>query len=159
MATPPKSGAGDKLRQAWQQRQASRGPERGRASEGQPSAKAPRAPHAARQPSRWLRNLVVLALLVGAGLLAWQWADLRERTRIGGAYAARLGCVCRHVSQRDLKSCEADLAVAPLGGIAGRVWLSEDTETRSVSAGLPLLGYQSARYDSRHGCRLEPWDG
>lgn len=151
MATPPKSGAGDKLRQVWRQRQASLG--RGALGRG-----GARAGQAGRQPSRWLRNLVVLALLVGAGLLAWQWADLRERTRIGGAYAARLGCVCRYVSQRDLKSCEADLAVAPLGGIAGRVWLREDADTRSVSAGLPLLGYQSARYDSRHGCRLEPWD-
>lgn len=114
--------------------------------------------HPVRQPSRWLRNLVILIVLLGGGLLAWQWSALRERTLIGSAYAARVGCVCRFVSQRDLKSCEADLAIAPLDGVAGAVSLSADEDTRSVTAGLMLLGHQTARYDPAYGCRLDPWD-
>lgn len=114
--------------------------------------------HPVRQPSRWLRNTLVLILLVSAGLLAWQWNGLRARTRIGAAYAARNGCVCHLISRRDLKSCEADLAIAPLEGVAAMVSLSANDKTQTVTAGLPLLGHASAHYDADYGCRLDPWD-
>lgn len=142
MATPLKFPAGDKRDKA--------------SAVGQSRLEPARYP--IRQPSHWLRNTLVLLGLAGAGLLVWQWSDLRERTLIGSAYAARVGCVCHLVSQRDLKSCEADLAIAPLDGVAGMVSLHADDKARTVTAGLPLLGSQTARFDARYGCRLDPWE-
>lgn len=139
MATPVKLPFGDKLRQ------------------GRDRAARRRAQRPNGQPSRRLPYSVIAVLAVAGGMLAWNWGDMRERTRIGASYSARIGCVCRYVSNRDLDACEADLAVAPLPGLAGKVSLSEDAEARSVSAGLPLLGHQTARFDPAHGCQLEPW--
>ncbi|KHK89667.1 hypothetical protein [Novosphingobium malaysiense] len=113
--------------------------------------------HPTRQPSRWLRNLVIVVLLGAALALAWSWNDMRERVLVGSAYGARVGCVCRYVSHRSLDSCEGDLAVAGLGPVASAVSLSDDDETRTVTAGLPLLGHQSATFDEKAGCQLEPW--
>ncbi len=163
MATPPKFAAGDKLRQFCRALGARLQGIRATGFGGRPGSSVrqvaqPVSLHPTRQPSHGLRNLVLLVVVVAGGALALQWSSLRESTRIGASYAARVGCVCHFVSGRDLKSCEADLAIAPLGGVAGKVWLSVDDAGRSVRAGLPLLGHQSASYDRSYGCRLEPWE-
>jgi hypothetical protein len=116
------------------------------------------APYRTRQPSRWLRNLILTALMLAAAMLAWNWKPLREEALTGAAYGARVGCVCRYVSQRSLKSCEGDLKVAGLGRVAGLVSLSDDPATRTVRAGIPLLARQSATFDAKGGCQLEPWE-
>ncbi|MCT2401227.1 hypothetical protein [Novosphingobium mangrovi (ex Huang et al. 2023)] len=116
------------------------------------------ASYPTRQPTRWLRNLVLLVLVLAVAALAWSWKDLRERALVGSAYGARVGCVCRYVSQRPLKSCEGDLDVAGLGRVAGLASLSEDEETKTITAGIPLLAHQKATFDERNGCLLEPWD-
>lgn len=129
------------------------GDKRGRGAE----AATPGA-HAMRQPSRWLRNTALLGLLALLAALGWAWADLSKRALVGSAYAARIGCVCRYVSQRSLESCESDLAIAPLGRIESLVSLSQDPRKRTVSAGIPLLANQTATFDSRNGCQLSPWN-
>ncbi|MCJ2183629.1 hypothetical protein MTR62_13140 [Novosphingobium sp. 1949] len=149
MATPPKFAAGDKLRALGRRLVAT-----GQALRPGTARRAPPT----RQPSHWLRNTLALAVLAGAGVLVWQWNDLRERTVIGSAYAARIGCVCHFVSQRGIKACEADLAIAPLPGVAGMVTLDADDKRRTITAGLPLLGEQKAHYDPAYGCRLDPWE-
>ncbi|WP_404479433.1 hypothetical protein [Novosphingobium sp. BL-52-GroH] len=133
MATAGKSGAGDKQGTAH------------------PGA------YPTRQPSRWKRNLTVLALLAIAGWLAWAWQGLREEALVGAAYGARVGCVCRFVSQRPLKACEGDLKIAGLSGIAARVSLSEDTERQAITGSVPLLARQSADFREDRGCQLKPW--
>ena len=110
-----------------------------------------------RQPSRWRRNLVLLVLLAIALMLAWTWQSLRQQALVGSAYGARVGCVCRFVSQRSLKSCEGDLKAAGLGGVAGMVSLSEEPATRTIKAGVPFLANQTASFDASSGCMLEPW--
>lgn len=110
-----------------------------------------------RQPSRWLRNLVLLALILAVAAVAWSWRSLREQALVGAAYGARVGCVCRYVSQRSLGSCQGDIRVAGLGRVAGLVSLSEDAARRTVRAGVPLLAHQSATFDEKTGCLLEPW--
>lgn len=110
-----------------------------------------------RQPSRWKRNLAVLVLLALAGALAFAWQGLREQALVGAAYGARVGCVCRFVSQRPIAACEGDLKGAGLSGVAGMVSLSEDPATRSVTGSVPLLARQSADYREGRGCQLEPW--
>lgn len=115
-------------------------------------------PYLTRQPSRWLRNLLILALLAGLALLGWRWNSLRGEALAGAAYGARVGCVCRYVSQRPLKSCESDLDVAELGRVTAMISLSDDPETKTVTAGVPLLAHQSATFDNKTGCQLEPWN-
>lgn len=142
MATAGQSGSGDK---------AAAGPSGDGTGWNQSRA------HPTRQPSRWKRNLVLLALLALGGWLAWAWHGLREEALVGASYGARIGCVCRYVSQRPLKSCEGDLKVAALVGAGRWVSLSEDEQTRSVRASVPLLASQSADFDPARGCQLEPW--
>lgn len=131
MATAGKSGAGDKLSGGG----------------GLPI----------RQPSKWKRNLVIVVLLVLAAGLAFAWKGMREEALVGAAYGARVGCVCRYVSDRPLAACKGDLRVAGLSGLAGMVSLSEDAETRTITGSVPLLARQSADYREGRGCQLEPW--
>lgn len=127
------------------------------AGQSGPGEKTAGMAYPTRQPSRWKRNLVLLALLVLGIVLAWAWRGLREEALVGAAYGARVGCVCRFVSQRPLASCKGDIAVAGLGGAARWVSLSEDAEKRTVHASVPLLAAQSADFHPARGCRLEPW--
>lgn len=110
-----------------------------------------------RQPSRWGRNAVLLVLLVAVGALVWTWQSLREQALVGTAYAARVGCACRFVSQRSLASCEGDLKAAGLGRMPLLVSLSEDPAGHAVKASVPFLGRQDAALDERGDCLLEPW--
>lgn len=110
-----------------------------------------------RQPSRWLRNGLLLAALVLLATLGWAWKSLRDDALIAAAHGAQAGCACRFISQRPLATCEADLDAAGLGRVAGLISLSEDAGKRAVRAGVPLLGSQSARFDPRAGCLLQPW--
>jgi hypothetical protein len=105
-----------------------------------------------------VRNIVLLVLAVAGTALAFSWSGLREEARIDTAYGARIGCVCRYVSNRSLDSCKGDIAVAGLGRTASLMHLSDDGETKTVSASVPLIASQSATYDSDRGCQLEPWD-
>lgn len=123
-----------------------------------PAAGGRASPYATRQPSRWLRNSVLLALIVTVVALAASWKSLREQALVGAAYGARVGCVCHFVSQRSLNSCEGDLKVAGLGRVAGLVSLSADDQAQTVKAGIPLLASQSATFGPKTGCQLEPWD-
>lgn len=111
-----------------------------------------------RQPSRWKRNLVLLVLAATALALAFSWNGLRQRALVGTAYGARVGCVCRYVSNRPLESCKGDIAAVELGRTAGFMALSEDAEGKAVTASVPLLSSQRAIYDKARGCVLEPWE-
>lgn len=110
-----------------------------------------------RQPSRWKRNLILLLVVALVLWLGWMWRSLREEALVGAAFGARVGCVCRFVSQRPLDTCTGDLKVAGLTGAARWVSLSEDAEKHAIRASVPLLAQQSADFDPRRGCRLEPW--
>ena len=115
------------------------------------------SPYLTRQPSRWRRNLVLLGLMLGVAALAWNWKRLHEQALVSAAYSARTGCVCRFVSQRSLKSCGGDVRMAGLGRMARFVWLSEDAANHAVKASVPLFASQSATFDNKAGCQLEPW--
>lgn len=110
-----------------------------------------------RQPSRWLRNVLLLAALALAIALAFAWPGLREQARISTSYAAQSNCTCRFIAEREAGSCKADLAVAELGRTSGLIMLSEDAQTRSVKASVPLLASQTATFAPDRGCQLEPW--
>jgi len=105
------------------------------------------------QPPRSLvrRFAPWLALAAGVALL-WFWQPIHARAQASAAYAARVGCSCRHVAGRPLSGCRRDFpsAVSP-------VWLSEDAEAKSVTARVPLLAAQTATFRAGEGCVLERW--
>lgn len=100
-------------------------------------------------------GLIILALLAMAAAAAWfsAWGErLRGDAAAGSAYAARVGCSCRFVAGRSLEDCRKD----KLAGMA-MVSLSDDEETKSVTASVPLLASETARLRKGYGCMLDTW--
>ena len=98
---------------------------------------------------------VLLALVVLAAGLAWFYrAPIAGYTTTGAAFGARTACSCRYVAGRPIGDCEKDFEP----GMA-LVFLSDDPETKSVTARVPLLASATAQYREGYGCLLEPWQG
>lgn len=105
-----------------------------------------------RQPSRWRRNLALLALVLVFGVLAYFWARMHDTALTSSAYAAQTACLCRFAAGRTLSACEADPGIT-------RAWvtLDEDPSTHSITASVPGVAAQTARWSPDSGCMLEPW--
>lgn len=101
---------------------------------------------------RLMRAGLVLAAML-AGALAWGWEPLGGYARTGASYGARMGCACRYVAGRPIGECRADFEDG-----MGLVMLSDDPDTRSVTARFPLLSRQTAQFRPGEGCMLQPWD-
>lgn len=96
---------------------------------------------------KWIVALVALVVL------AWYWTSIRTQARYTAAFAARTACSCRYLDGRSLDSCEADL------GSRGRFTaLGEDEAEKSVSARIPFLASDTARFREGSGCLLETWN-
>jgi hypothetical protein len=101
---------------------------------------------------RWLRRVVLSLLLVALALLAWFRQPLGAYAITGAAYGARVGCACRFIERRELSDCRKDFEP----GMA-LVRLSENTEARSITAGIVLMRHQTAIFREGQGCVLEKW--
>jgi hypothetical protein len=98
-----------------------------------------------------LTALVVVALV--GFVAAWFWREsLVGQARAGAAYGAHTACSCRHIGGRELPDCRKDFVAG-----MGVVMLSEDVADRTVTASVPLLASETARYSEGRGCVLEPW--
>lgn len=98
---------------------------------------------------------VVLALVVLAAGTAWFYREpIAGYTTTGTAYGARTACSCRYIAGRGLTDCEKDFEPG-----MELVFLSDEPETKSVTASVPLLATATARYREGFGCVLEPWEG
>lgn len=98
---------------------------------------------------------VLAGILVLAASLALLYREpIGGYARTGAAFGARTACSCRYVAGRTLDDCKKD---AEPGMEA--VFLSEDDETRSVTARVPLIASDTARYRPGYGCVLDPWTG
>lgn len=88
--------------------------------------------------------------------LAWErWGEgLRDDATAGTAYLARVACSCRYVAGRSLDDCAKD----KLAGME-LIRLSENAETKSVTASVPLIASDTASYREGYGCVLQPWEG
>lgn len=104
-------------------------------------------------PRRRIRRLLLWLLLAAAAVLAWFWQPLNSYAVTGASYGARVACSCRFVGGRELSDCRKDFEP----GMA-LIMLSENEETRSVTARFPLLSRQTATYRKGEGCVLEPWE-
>jgi len=101
---------------------------------------------------RW-RRIAALALLALLVLFAWLWSAQRGNAVTAAAVGARIGCGCRHIAGRPLDSCSRDFEPG-----MGLVFLSEDAESKSVTARVPLMASETARFVAGQGCVPEPWD-
>ena len=99
----------------------------------------------------WLRVLVVLAVLVGA--LGYIYREpIAGYTTTGAAFGARTACSCRYVAGRSLEDCKKDFEPG-----MELVFLSDDEEEKTVTARVPLLASDTARYRDGYGCVLDSW--
>ena len=99
---------------------------------------------------KWIYALTALMAMLAA-LLAWNWSALRARAEVGAGFGARITCSCRYVAGRSLDSCKHDKEP----GMA-LVALSDNAESRTVRASVPLLASRTARYRPEWGCLLDP---
>lgn len=109
----------------------------------------PRPRPASKRQFPWIGATVVLVAAVVA--VWWFYGDaMRGYALAGTGYGAKNACSCRHVSGRELNSCEDDF----VPGMAV-VFLSEDEDDKSVTASVPLVASQTARYREGFGCVLD----
>ncbi|MEO6041420.1 MAG: hypothetical protein ABIP41_05930 [Croceibacterium sp.] len=101
----------------------------------------------------WPRTAVGLAmLLIAAGVLLRE--PIRGYARTAAAFGARTACSCRFIAGRSLGDCEKDFEPG-----MEAVFVSEDTDDRSVTARVPLIASDTARFLPGYGCVLDRWPG
>ena len=94
--------------------------------------------------------LVLTVLLVGTGL--FYRTTIAGYSRTGAAFGARTACSCRYVAGRALADCKKDFEPGMQA-----VFLRDDADDRSVTAYVPLLARETARFKPGYGCLLDPW--
>lgn len=98
---------------------------------------------------RTARALLLGGLAVGALLMAWNWGSIKGQARVGAAYGAHITCSCRYIEGRDMASCETDKEA----GMA-LVRISDEPDSRRVTASVPFLAEAVAERRSTFGCVL-----
>ena len=95
--------------------------------------------------------LRLVAVLVVAGGVVWlvHGEQIRGFGSAGTAFAAQSTCACRYVAERPMDSCKTDLS-----SDMWAIWLSEDRDTRTVSASIPLVAVADATWREGYGCVL-----
>lgn len=106
-----------------------------------------------RSGARW--GAILLALGALALALGWFYATpIAGYASTGAAFGARTACACRYLAGRELSDCKKDFEP----GMAV-VFLSDDPDAKSVTAWVPLLASDTARYVDGYGCVLDRWRG
>lgn len=103
--------------------------------------------------SGWTGFLLV-AVLVAGGTSYFYREPIGGYSQAGTSYGAKNACSCRYLAGRELNSCGDDF----LPGMEA-VFLSEDEDEQSVTAYIPLVASNTARFRDGFGCVLEPWEG
>ena len=106
-----------------------------------------------KRPFPWLSAVLIVAALAAFGW--WFYGEsVRGYALAGTGYGAKNACSCRYIADRDLKSCKADF----IPGME-MVMLSEDAGAKTVTASVPLIASQTARYRDGYGCVLDSLGG
>jgi len=102
-----------------------------------------------KRPFPWVSAFVLV--VIGGALLWWFYGEAaRGYAMAGTGYGAKNACSCRYISGRESGSCQADFVPG-----MELVFLSEDDEDKSVTAYVPLVASQTARFRDGYGCVLE----
>lgn len=96
---------------------------------------------------RMARNIGLGVLALVALVLWWNWGGIEAQAELGAAYGARVGCSCRYIEGRDLKSCEGDFEPG-----MEMVSLSEDADRKRVTGSVPLLASTTVELRDGFGC-------
>jgi len=99
----------------------------------------------------WLTAVAVVVVVGAGGWFAVKHSALGHRAEIGTGYAAHVVCSCRYVGNRDMKSCATDFEPG-----MEIVKVSDDTDTKRITAWVPLLAKRTATYSPEFGCALDP---
>ncbi|MGC1269289.1 MAG: hypothetical protein WA842_01690 [Croceibacterium sp.] len=107
----------------------------------------------ARTGARWgWRSLAVIAAMVVI-VAGWYWrVPIFGYANTGAAVGAHSACSCRYIAGRSLGDCKKDFEPG-----MELVFLSDDEDERAVTARVPLLASETARYSPGRGCVLDPW--
>ena len=101
---------------------------------------------------KWPRMLLALAVILGG--LTWYYHEpIRGYATVGAAFGARTACSCRFVAGRSLSDCEKDFEPG-----MEMVFLSQDEQAQSVTARVPLIASDTARFRHGYGCVLDSWE-
>lgn len=101
----------------------------------------------------WPRILFGLALVIAVAVALYH-APIAALARTGAAFGARTACSCRYIAGRTLADCEKDFEPG-----MEAVFLSDDEAAKSVTARVPLIASDTARFRPGYGCVLDRWDG
>ena len=105
------------------------------------------------RPRRRTWPRVLLAVIVLTGAAGWFYREpIEGYARTGAAFGARTACSCRYVAGRSLADCKKDFEPG-----MEIVFLSDDQESRRVTAYVPLIASETAQYREGPGCQLERW--
>lgn len=105
------------------------------------------------RPRRRTWPRVLLAVIVLAGAAGWFYREpIEGYARTGAAFGVRTACSCRYVAGRSLADCKKDFEPG-----MEIVFLSDDQESRRVTAYVPLIASETAQYREGPGCQLERW--
>jgi hypothetical protein len=99
------------------------------------------------------RNLAIGAgaLLIIAGGGAYAYAQSQKPLlELGVGYGARVACGCRYIDNRPIGDCHKDFEPG-----MEAITLSDDPETKTVTASVPWLVSRSVTYDAVLGCEPE----
>jgi len=97
---------------------------------------------------------MILAAAAAVGAVLWTYHEpLDGYGSTGTAVGARMACSCRYVAGRELSDCKKDFEPG-----MGAVFLSDNQEDKAVTAYIPLLSSQTARFREGYGCLLDPWE-
>ena len=108
-------------------------------------------PAAAPRRRKWLiwAPVLLLCLLTGAWL-GLRYSTTGRQAALASGYIAHVTCSCRYVGGRDMTSCNTDREPG-----TEMVEVEDDTESRTVTARVPLLAKRTARFDPEYGCTLD----
>lgn len=115
--------------------------------------KAPRLRSSGSGRRKGGRGTVILVLVMIGVVAGWYWREpLFGYARTGAAFGAHTACSCRFIAGRELGDCKKDFEPG-----MEIVFLSEDEDDRTVTARVPLLASETARYSPARGCVLDSW--
>jgi hypothetical protein len=102
---------------------------------------------------RILIGLAIL-MLVAIGAVYAILQSQKPLLDLGVGYGARVACGCRYIGNRSLTDCKKDFEPG-----MEAIRLSEDAETKTITASVPLITSRSVKFDSVLGCVPEKFSG
>ncbi|MEO0061815.1 MAG: hypothetical protein RLZZ08_375 [Pseudomonadota bacterium] len=104
--------------------------------------------------TRWgWRSILLVAIMLGV-VAGWYWrVPVLGYSSTGAAFGARTACSCRYVAGRAMGDCKKDFDRRMV-----MVFVRDDVDEKSVTATVPLLASETARYSPGKGCVLDAWE-